>query len=271
MAEQTQFVDINGVLTAYQVAGAGPAVVFVHAGIADLRMWDDQFDIFAADYRVVRYDRRGAGQTPCPPGDYSLVEDLRALLDALAIDKATLVGCSMGGGLVIDFALTYPDRVTALVLVGAGLGGYESPKFDPEEERGDEVSAAYDQGDLDTAAEILTQVWYDGPPRTPDQTTNPAARDHAKLMIRHLLDLPEDEGQHQSIDPPAYSRLDAITAPTLVIVGAQDLSDISDIADVLANGIPSAQRVTMPDTAHLPNMEHPDDFNRLVLNFLQNR
>ena len=119
------FADIGGNTLWYESAGAGPAVVLVHSDIADRRMWYDQIEPFLAHGRVVRYDRRGYGLSPLPPGPYSEAGDLDALLDVLGIERAALVGLSMGGATAIDFALTYPDKVTALIPVASGLGGYQ--------------------------------------------------------------------------------------------------------------------------------------------------
>ena len=111
----------------FESAGSGRDLVFVHAGVSDSRMWDPQFDAFAASYRVVRYDHRGFGKSKMAEGAYALRDDLFAVVRHLGIAKATFVGCSMGGGTVIDFALEHPEMVTALVLVGSGVNGLNDP------------------------------------------------------------------------------------------------------------------------------------------------
>src|ERR671936_3184279 len=109
----------------YEVAGAGPPVVFVHAGIADSRMWDAQFASFADDFRVVRYDIAGFGRSPLRGGPFCHWRDLVALLDELRIEQAALVGNSFGGRIALDVAIAAPERVSALVLVAPGLGRWD--------------------------------------------------------------------------------------------------------------------------------------------------
>src|SRR5215212_377472 len=118
---QTGTADVNGARQFYEVVGKGKSLVLVHAGIADGRMWDPQVGPFAERYRVVRYDMRGFGGSPAVAGAYSHHEDLRVLLDALCVEEAVLVGCSMGAKTVLDFALAYPERARALVLVGPAV------------------------------------------------------------------------------------------------------------------------------------------------------
>lgn len=130
MHRETGTAEINGARIHYEVAGEGEPLVLVHAGIADSRMWDDQIGAFAGGYRAIRYDMRGFGQTEMVEGPFSHHEDLRGLLDSLGVGRTHTVGCSMGGGVVLDFALEYPERVGNLILVGSAVGGF-NPDFDP--------------------------------------------------------------------------------------------------------------------------------------------
>jgi pimeloyl-ACP methyl ester carboxylesterase len=250
----------------YQVQGSGPALVLIHAGISDLRMWDDQMEDCSRHFTVVRYDVRGWGRTPFPAGEASDHEDLRALLTHLGLERAHVLGCSNGGRIALDFALASPEMVDRLVLVGTGVGGY---KFtDPETEaRNQVIEQAYVDGDIPLAVELDAQLWVDGLYRQPDQI-NPNVRRRAVQILTDLYALPEGEGTHQPLNPPALGRLAEIKSPTLVLVGELDTPDILRIANVLEGGIPGAQRSTISGTAHLPNMENPDQFNRIVLDFL---
>ena len=119
MTNQTGFAEINGARMYYEVAGAGATVTLIHAGIADTRMWDAQFAALAGRYRVIRYDQRGYGQTTAPTMPFSRVDDLEALLDQLGVERTALIGCSMGGTLALDYTLTHPEQVTALVTIRA--------------------------------------------------------------------------------------------------------------------------------------------------------
>lgn len=167
MLRETGMAEVNGARIFYEVAGEGEPLVLVHAGIADSRMWEDQLTAFAARYRVIRHDLRGFGMTAMVEGPFSHHEDLRALLDSLDVERAHLVGCSMGGGAVLDFALEYPQRVGNLVLVGSAVGGF-APDIDPPRQW-DEILAADEAGDLERVSELEVQVWVDGPRRSSEE------------------------------------------------------------------------------------------------------
>src|ERR687894_2826224 len=151
-ASRSGFAEVNGAALYYETMGAGEPLVLLHAGIADRRMWDRQFEALAERYRVVRFDRRGFGRSPLTDGPYAHHEDLRGLLDGLGIERASLVGCSMGGAAAIDFALRYPERVRAMVLVGSAVSGAESDEPPPKE--WDQLVAPDEAGDLESVSEL---------------------------------------------------------------------------------------------------------------------
>lgn len=265
----TGYADVNGAKLAYEVAGEGHPLVFLHAGIANLHMWDDQFRAFRDRYRVVRYDHRSFGQSSAPAGPASMVDDVYGLLRFLHIDKAYLVGCSMGGGAALDFTLAHPEMVDGLALVGAGVSGAPFEDDDATKALEEETVAAANAGDFDKANELEMREWVDGVGRTPDQV-DPAFRAKVSAMNRALYDRHEEMNavEWQQADPPAYPRLESVTTPTLVIVGDRDLPGVQQAADALAARIPGAKKVVMRDTAHLPSMELPDQFNQILGDFL---
>jgi 3-oxoadipate enol-lactonase len=267
----TGYADVNGAKLYYEVAGAGHPLVFAHAGIANLQMWDDQFSVFADRYRVARYDHRSFGQSNAPAGPASISDDIYGMLNFLNIDKTYLVGCSMGGGAALDFTLAHPEMVDGLVLVGPGVSGMPDDFEDPLKATWEEIQAAAKAGDFDKANELELRVWVDGIDRTPDQV-DPAYRAKASAMNRALYDHDAEMRaiDWQEADPPAYPRLGTITAPTLLIVGDRDVPDIQHAVDVLAERIPGAKKVVMHDTAHLPSMELPQQFNQILSDFLSN-
>src|SRR6266705_3588362 len=120
---ETGFAEVNGTKLYYEVLGEGHALVLIHGGYMDRRMWDDQFAVFAQHYRVICYDVRGFGQTELPPVPYTDREDLYHLLSFLGLGKTYLMGLSVGGGVAIDFTLDYLDMVDALILVGSSISG----------------------------------------------------------------------------------------------------------------------------------------------------
>lgn len=271
-AWQSGFAEVNGTRLYYEVAGEGNALTLLHAGIADSRMWDDQFSVFATRYRTVRYDLRGFGRSEVPPGEYTLRDDLAGLLQTLGIARTTLVGVSLGGSLAVDFALEHPEMVEALVLVGAGLSGF-TPEMaslsTTEAAHWQEIEAADAAGDAERLNALETHLWVDGLGRTPEMV-NPTLRERVMTMNgNNIARATEQEAaQPQKLDPPAIGRLGEIAAPTLVIVGDEDSSIVQATAETLTQGIAGARKVVMRGTAHVPNMEQPEEFNRLVLAFL---
>ena len=270
----TGFAELNGTTLYYEVAGEGHPLVLIHGGLVDHHLWDDQFAAFAQHYKVIRYDMRGFGQSglvkvgDAPP---SYRADLYALLKYLGIEKAYVLGLSMGGGLAIDFTLEYPKMVDALIPVAAGVSGLKAEDADSAEQQADnEIEAAFTSGDIPRAIELTLRFWTDGPKRTPEQT-DPIVREKVKAMTASNCARSDDEDAPNSIplEPPAIARLGEISVPTLIIYGDADVRGIIKIADILHKGIPNAKVAVIPNTAHHLNMEQPAEFNRIVLDFLQ--
>lgn len=266
-----KFADVNGVKMHYDVQGNGDPLLLIHAGIANLSMWDLQMPAFTKHFRVIRHDVRGFGETPDPAGNYTDHEDIHVLLQQLGVERVSIVGISNGGRIGIDVALAYPEMVNKLVVVAPGLGGYS---VKPEDENLKALGAleakadeAKKRGDFDTAAEITAQIWADGPGRSPEQV-DPEFRKRALAVIRHTIAIPLGDGIGEIVRPPAVGRLSEIKAPTLLIIGDEDVPFMFPVAEALGNGISDIKRVNMKDTAHLPPMEKPEQFNQIVLDFL---
>jgi pimeloyl-ACP methyl ester carboxylesterase len=259
-------VELNGARIHYRRSGAGFPVVFLHAGVADSRMWEPQAAGLGKHFDVITPDMRGFGDSELPPAAWSPTADVLALMDALGLRQAPhLVGCSIGGGFAIDFALEHPERVSKLVLVGAGVSGHT---FGNEHEHlYAEVMAAEEAKDLDALNEAEMRLWLVGPGRTSDHIDK-GLRDLFLDMNRRSFHSDFESAPRQRLDPPAIGRLAGITAPTLVVVGDHDLPDVLATADLLVSRIRGARKAVIHDAAHLPNLEHPDKFNRLLLNFL---
>lgn len=266
LTSTTGFLDVQAASLYYEVAGEGYPLLLLHAGIADSRMWDDQFPIFAQYYRTMRYDLRGFGQSRWESGAFSTYEDPVALFHALDIQKAYVVGISFGGKIALDFALTHPELVAALVLVAPSIGG-EQPseqirRFFQEED------ALVEKGDLQGATELNLRLWVDGPQRTPDQV-NPTVRQRVYEMQYHAFTIPIPEGaDEQELQPPAITRLAEVHVPTLIIVGDLDLPEKLELTAHLARSIPGARSEIITGAAHMVSMEQPQEFNHLVLDFL---
>lgn len=259
----------NGADIAVDEAGAGPPVVLLHAGIADRSMWDPQWRALASVGRVVRLDLRGFGDSTLPSGAFSHHADVCAALDALGIERAAIVGLSMGSGVALDVALAYPDRISALVLASTLAG---SP------ERGTEIrqvwresDAAAGRGDLDLATELELRLWVDGVGRSAAEV-DPVVRERARAMNRRCWEREvadaHADATEEPLEPPGYTRLAEIAIPTLILVGDLDLPDVQTSVDALAAGIRGAEKTVIAQAAHLPNLERPEAFNRALIPFL---
>jgi len=256
---------INGARIHYEREGEGVPVVFLHAGVADSRMWDPQAHVFAKHFDVVRPDMRGFGKSELPPTRWSPVEDVLALLDELHLKPIHLVGCSIGSSVAIDFALQHAERISKLVLVGPGINGANFGERYPEVFA--EVSAADEANDMEAVNRAEMHLWLDGPRRAHGYVQEPLRRLFLDMNGGNVnadwASAPTDK-----LDPPAVERLREITAPTLVVVGDEDAPPIFDAVDLLMEKVPHARKAVIHDAAHLPNLEHPHEFNRLVLEFL---
>jgi 2-hydroxy-6-oxonona-2,4-dienedioate hydrolase len=260
------FAPADGARIYFESAGVGPAVVFIHAGVSDRRMWDPQFDYFADKFHVVRYDLRGFGKSEMPDLSYSNRADLGKVLQFLGIEKAVLVGCSMGGSTAIDFTLEHPERVIALVTAASGVSGWNEWS-DEGVSHWTEFMRLAKEGEIERAREMDAVLWLDGPGRNFSRI-DPVYRRRAREIHKDNFSLARDGHPEEELKPPAIQRLGEIKCPTLVLVGDSDTSEIVEIASRLTKEIEGARLVTVANAAHLPNLEHPDEFNAIVKEFL---
>ena len=266
---ESGFAPIDGALIYYEIAGEGTPFLMIHAGVADHRQWDHEYTHFAHQFRVMRYDMRGYGRSKPVAGEFSHLKDLTALMDHLRIDQPVLVmGCSMGGGVALNLALSKPSSVKALILVDSGPPGLELDL--PDHPKTADAEQAYLAGDLDLACELETQIWFDGMGRSPeqvDQTVRKLVYDMNRTGLAH--DAKHLGNRLPDSELPASQRLDEINVPVLVIVGAHDTPYMHAAADYIIEKIKSARKEIIESCAHLPNLEQPEEFRRIILAFLE--
>ena len=269
MQAQTGFAPVNSAQLYYEAAGTGQALLLLHAGVADGRMWDDQFAAFAQHYHTIRCDLRGFGRSAMPAGRFSHHDDVAGLLDYLQVEQAIVVGISFGGKVALDLALAYPQRVAALVLGAPSIGGATPSERIIQFWEDEETAVA--KGDLDAAVELNLRLWVDGPHRQPGEVDT-QLRQKVGQMQRDIfmMAVPEDAEEVRLL-PAAYGRLAEIAAPTLVLVGSLDLPEMVEQTAWLAEQLPRSQHTVIPGVAHMLNMEKPAEFNQLVLDFLQEK
>jgi pimeloyl-ACP methyl ester carboxylesterase len=260
---QSGMLEVDGGQIYYEVAGRGPDLVLIHGGFGDRRMWDDQFNQFAKNFRVVRYDHRGFGKSTAPQSNYSPVGDLARLLDHLKIKRAHIIGNSMGGGLAIDFAIKHPERVTSMVVVASGPNGYPAPQEDV-----DRVIAIFKLAEEKGAAEAAA-AWIQHP-MVAVTSKDPKARPQLQRMIdENSRIFTMQFWPEEPMDPLAHKRLAEIKAPTLIVIGGKDTPVVREMGEVAAAGIAGAQKAVIEGADHLPQMASPQEFNRVVLKFLR--
>ena len=252
---------------AFESVGDGLAVVFIHAGIADRRMWDPQFAAVPDGFRFIRLDLRGYGQSPLGDSPFFNYEDVIAVLDHLGIDRAVVVGCSMGGGTAFDLALAAPDRVSGLVLIGTDSPGFEPEEYEPPQ--WPEVVKAFKTGDMERMAELEAEIWVGGHGRSLDQVDRKVFDLVVEMDLPLLLTEKRRDELTVPLDPPRRERMAEISTPVLVVVGEHDLPDVRAAAEHLARTLSHHEAVVIPGAAHLANLEQPDAFNRVLAGFLE--
>ncbi|WP_374624618.1 alpha/beta fold hydrolase [Devosia sp.] len=261
-------IEFDGASLRGEADGFGIPVVFLHAGVADRRMWAGQMRALAEEgYHVVSYDRRGFGETETADVPFNHLVDLEAVLDRLSIHAAVLVGCSMGGGLAIDFALEHPERTIGLVLVGTAVTGAEGYEIDDEVMALEEAADyALERGNTGTVNRIQAHQWLDGPYGEAGRVTGPVRE---LFLAMNEIHLNHPRLTQEERPESAFDSVGSIQAPTLLVVGELDCSDIIAIHEDLSEELENAFAVVLEDTAHLPSLERPDLFDPLLLEFLE--
>jgi pimeloyl-ACP methyl ester carboxylesterase len=265
MQTESGFAEVNGAQIYYDVTGAGYPLVFVHAGVADHRMWDDQVAFFSEKYCVIRLDLRGFGKSKPTPAPFSYRDDLAGVLARLDVHRSCLIGCSMGGMTAMDFTLEHPGVVDALVMVGSAPTGLNLDV--PRPSKFAEAEAAEERSDWDRLIELSAQIWYDGEGREPHQV-DAARREFMKQMQRDALPYRSmAQGQAIAMQPSAAERLSELRLPLLIICGTHDTPYILAASQYMEEHIPGSTRVMM-DSAHLPSMDRPAEFNQVLQDFI---
>jgi 3-oxoadipate enol-lactonase len=247
-------------------SGVG-SVLFLHAGVADSRMWGPQVEVLqAAGYRVIAPDLRGFGEHRLQPTPFSYVRDVEALLDG----PVAVVGNSLGGRVALELAVHCGDLVERLVLIAPGFPGWE---WSDETRAGWAAEEkAYEAGDLQAAAEASVRLWVDGPNRAPEEVDS-GVRELVTEMVLRSYEMQQGAWEagareEEVLAPPISGRLDEVRCPTLVLVGEDDVKDMRGIADHVAHSIAGARLERIADAAHLPSLERVDEVNSLLLAFL---
>lgn len=256
-------VQLGQVEVNYQLAGSGEPVVLVPGFATSLHLWDNQVAPLSRRYRCLSYDMRGQGESSAPREGYSTedhAEDLRLLLEHLNLPRAHLVAASMGGAVAVHFALERPELVRSLTLAGAVVDGFEGW----EDEYGLRLRRARKIAQTE-GVEAALKDWMGHPffGATRDLA------DFGRRVVRY-----SGAGWLTSVRPPKaprsdFSRLSEIEKPVLVVVGEKDVDACRAIAEELRKRIPKARAAVIKSAGHLPCWDRPEEFNRVLLEFLE--
>jgi len=254
-------------ILAHDVTGSGPAVVLLHAGVADRRMWDPIMAGLTQTFRVLRADLRGYGQSPLPAEDYVDADDVAETMDAVRFTDAVVVGNSLGARVACELTARHPGRVRELVLispdVAASTPGDDLRAFAAREE------ALLAAGDVEAAVALNVATWL-GP--AADDATRDLVADMQREILHTRLAAEADATTRGA--PPATPRPvpvdpSAVHVPTLVVSGAHDLAHFRAVADDLVAAVPGAERLDLDWAGHLPTLENPDAIEPLLLDVLR--
>lgn len=257
------FVCTDGGELRYSTAGTGEPVVLIHGLGLDASMWDLQWPALQKEFRAIRYDVRGFGDSTAPTGPYSHSDDLLGLLDFLNARPAHVIGLSMGGRVALRFALDHPGAVKSLTLIDPALEGHSwseswTNKFS-------EISAAATNGNVQAAR----QLWLAHDLFAPARRDPHLAKALGEMVGRYSAWHWAHADPVRRPDCAAIKLLATVSCPTLVILGELDLPDFTNIAQRLVAEIPHAGLRIIPGAGHMANMEAPTQVNSLLLTHLR--
>ena len=260
------YAEVGGSRLYYETAGRGYPLVFVHGGLTDSRMWDEQFSSFADRFKVIRYDARGFGKSETPKNPFYPYQDLKDLLDYLNVEKAFFLGLSMGSAICIDFTLEYPERVRALILAGPSVHGVSySEEF---LQKGLELfTIALEEGAEQATRVLFEDLFWTYVLPSPEHIK---ARNKMRIMAREFFQaFSWDPSLMKAAAPPAIKRISRINVPTLLIAAGKDHPENISVVKMLESEIKGAERVDLEGACHMMNLDYPEKFNRVVREFLR--
>lgn len=260
----TGYMDTTEARLYYEVTGAGEAIVLIHSAATDHRIWDDQFEKFAKNYLVVRYDARGFGDSDLPGGAFSHADDLRDLLDFLDLDSARLVGLGEGGAVALDGALSQPERITGVVIAAPTL-----VRLAWSEAHQWTLDHLYDNGEFDAAQAVAELMG--NPAFRPAQARDRAEQRLQRILLdnAHMIQVRSmaRSGQANGLESLLPERLKQVSVPVLILVGEHDAEPYHAACRTMMTYIPGAAAATILDAGRFINVEQPEAFNRLALDF----
>lgn len=251
-------VEVNGARLWYDESGEGAAVLLLHGGLGDSGLWEPVAPLLAERFRTIRSDLRFFGRSTGPAAPWSFIEDVVGVLDALEIERAALVGLSLGGKLAFDIALAHPERLWAVAAVAPGLGGHDGRAYTEDMEK--RYEAAEREGDIDTMREVDLEPWA------------PLGTDDRIRQLWHSTPdanpLPDGVAPLPVPGAPAKERLGELAVPVLVVTASHDPDGMREVGPLVAAGAPNARHVEL-DSDHYLTLREPELVARTVGDFLE--
>ncbi len=251
------------------IIGYGDPIIFLHAAVADKRMWRAQMRSVGKNNKAIAYDRRGFGETLYEEEEFSSVVDLLAVIKTIAKDRPPiLVGSSQGGRIAIDAALLHPSSIRGLVLIAPNIAGtLKVPNSIKIRHLLEQQKVATEAGNIDDVNSIKARLWLDGP-LAPKGRVVGQARQLLFDMNTIILRSPAT-GRDVDITSvsPVFQRLKEITMPSLIIWGDLDFPHIQDRCRLAASKIANGSSHKLVGTGHLPSLDQPQEISRLIKDF----
>lgn len=259
------YIDVQDGKLFFTHSGNGEPIIFIHGNFNDHQIWDEQIAFFSPHYNTIQYDLRGYGLSSTPEHPFSYVEDLKTLIDVLQLTDITLVGSSMGGGIALDFTLTYPHLVRSLILVAPTISGAVYPLSISFHGIKNYINTSFKGSTKAIEAFINNPFWHYLLPSAKKET--------ARKMVLANVQNPNNFCSFPpklitETKPSALHRLHNIQVPTQILIGDGDHVFNKKNATLLSSQLNLATKIEMNNCGHLPFVEEPQQFNSLVYTFL---
>ncbi|HEY9048265.1 MAG TPA: alpha/beta hydrolase [Ohtaekwangia sp.] len=267
---ESGYIQAGGIKVYYESRGEGPAVLLLHAGLQDCRMWDAQLPALTGNHRVITVDLPAHGKTTGMDTTLLMEDVLAAVLDSLHIVKTSVIGLSYGSASATDLVLAYPKKIDKVILVSPGLTGWQDVL------KPDSISlyyftaldSAFMKDDHTKTAALFTKAWCDGPFRTPEQVDSATRKYILTTTLQNLQQHTNDRWVSFAEETGA-DRAHTIENPVLIIYGDKDIPFIIEVSHFLNKSIAGSKEVMIPNVAHMLNMEAPETFNKTITDFLK--
>lgn len=280
MDNNTNYAEVNDAKIYYELTGNGETIILIHGNFGDSSVWDNQVEVLAEHFEVLRYDLRGFGRSSMPEiaKPYAHFDDLKELMEYLNISKAHICGHSMGCGMAINFVLQYPDLCLSLIAVGPWIFGYDPPSIKNLNDIFEKIATVLKENGTKQAIDIINDLlivnsaW----PLIPRGWVNPNANSSAYMRIKKIgSDYSFWHWKYKdpviSLSPPAFDRLDQIIIPSLIITSEYDIIACQEVAEILNQNIPDVKLYTIKEASHAMFIDKIEEFNKILLNFLKFR